>query len=110
MRGRLSRREWGRRWVPGSHRKSEAAVHRRTHRNRPEEPSFRGCAIQPPRMYRPLPKARHRTFVRPSETAFSSTDESLRISVAALKAEIFCPRGCGGEPLPLRAVVIVVML
>src|SRR5215831_18357789 len=65
MRGRLSRREWGRRWVPGGHRKSEAAVHRRTHRNPPEEPRFRGFAIQPQGMSRPLHKAHHRTFIRP---------------------------------------------
>src|SRR6516225_8898369 len=102
MRGRLSRREWGRRWVPGGHRKSEAAVHRRTHRNPPEEPRFRGFAIQPQGMSRPLHKAHHRTFIRPSETAFPSTDESLRISAAALKAEIFCPEGV--PPFPELAL------
>src|SRR5262249_4875632 len=79
MRGRLSRREWGRRWVPGGHRKSEAAVHRRTHRNPPEEPRFR-FAIQPQEMSRPLHKAHHPTFIRPSGLEMCARDEACPLA------------------------------
>src|SRR5262249_43382041 len=64
MRGRLSRRDWGRGWVRGDHRESEAAARRRTQGNPAEEPRFRRVALQPRRMSRSLHKACHGTFIR----------------------------------------------